>query len=114
MSVRAKLLVIITFVALVPLSFSAYTTLGLHQEALDEKIAEVHVRSAKYGAKIVEANLERMLGGLVPTIESSIRWAELSESEREELERLRQENTRLRMERDFAKKVAAWFAKEQP
>lgn len=39
---------------------------------------------------------------------------ELSESEREELERLRKENVTLRMERDFAKKVAAWFAKEQP
>ena len=39
---------------------------------------------------------------------------DLSESEREELERLRKENARLRMERDFAKKVAAWFAKEQP
>jgi transposase len=39
---------------------------------------------------------------------------ELAETERGELERLRKENTALRMERDFAKKVAAWFAKEQP
>jgi transposase len=39
---------------------------------------------------------------------------ELSETERAELERLRKENTTLRMERDFAKKVAAWFAKQQP
>ena len=39
---------------------------------------------------------------------------ELSENERAELERLREENATLRMERDFAKKVAAWFAKEQP
>jgi transposase len=39
---------------------------------------------------------------------------ELAESEREELERLRKENATLRMERDFAKSVAAWFAKEQP
>src|SRR4051812_6069428 len=39
---------------------------------------------------------------------------ELSEPERAELERLRKENATLRMERDFAKKVAAWFAKEQP
>ena len=38
----------------------------------------------------------------------------MSETERAELERLRKENTILRMERDFAKKVAAWFAKEQP
>ena len=40
--------------------------------------------------------------------------AELSVNERVELERLRKENAVLRMERDFAKKVAAWFAKEQP
>jgi transposase len=39
---------------------------------------------------------------------------DLSETERAELERLRKDNATLRMERDFAKKVAAWFAKEQP
>ena len=39
---------------------------------------------------------------------------ELSETERAELERPRKENATLRMERDFAKKVAAWFAKQQP
>jgi transposase len=39
---------------------------------------------------------------------------ELSETERAELERLRKENVTLRMERDFAKKVVAWFAKQQP
>ena len=44
----------------------------------------------------------------------SDRDEELSETERVELERLRKENALLRMERDFAKKVAAWFAKEQP
>jgi transposase len=38
----------------------------------------------------------------------------LSETERAELERLRKENAVLKMDRDFAKKVAAWFAKEQP
>jgi len=41
-------------------------------------------------------------------------YRDLSETERAELERLRKENATLRMERDFAKKVAAWFAKEQP
>jgi transposase len=39
---------------------------------------------------------------------------DLSETERVELERLRKENAILRMERDFAKKMATWFAKEQP
>ena len=36
----------------------------------------------------------------------------LDENERAELERLRAENRQLRMEADFAKKVAAWFAKD--
>ena len=44
----------------------------------------------------------------------SDRDEELSETERVELERLRKENAVLRMERDFAKKIAAWFATEQP
>jgi transposase len=39
---------------------------------------------------------------------------DLSEPERAELERLRKEIAVVKMERDFAKKVAAWFAKEQP
>jgi len=37
----------------------------------------------------------------------------LNENERAELERLRKEVARLRMEAEFAKKVAAWFAKDQ-
>ncbi len=37
----------------------------------------------------------------------------LSEDERAELERLRTENQRLRMEAEFAKKVATWFAKDE-
>ena len=35
----------------------------------------------------------------------------ISESEREELKRLRKETTQLRMERDFLKKTANYFAK---
>ena len=36
----------------------------------------------------------------------------LTTKEREELGRLRRENTQLKMERDFLKKAAAFFAKE--
>ena len=59
---------------------------------------------------------EMTLGNWVRKAKDSGRGQDqdLSESERAELERLRQENATLRMERDFAKKVAAWFAKEQP
>lgn len=37
----------------------------------------------------------------------------LNTDERAELERLREENRRLKMEAEFAKKVAAWFANDQ-
>ena len=37
----------------------------------------------------------------------------LSEDERAELEELRKENARLRMEVEFAKRVVTWFAKEE-
>lgn len=37
---------------------------------------------------------------------------EISQSEREELRRLRRENERLRQEREILKKAAAFFAKE--
>jgi transposase-like protein len=37
----------------------------------------------------------------------------LDDSERAELERLRAENTELKMQVAFAKKVATWFAKDQ-
>ena len=59
---------------------------------------------------------EMTLGRWVRNAKDSGRPGEedLSETERAELERLRKENAALRMERDFAKKVASWFAKEQP
>jgi transposase len=38
--------------------------------------------------------------------------APLDDSERAELERLRAENTELKMQVEFAKKVATWFAKD--
>jgi signal transduction histidine kinase len=83
MSVRAKLLVIITFVALVPISILAYTILRTHQTALEARLSELQERSAKYGAKIVEADLEKPIKDLEPVVRSSIRWADLNADERE-------------------------------
>ena len=55
---------------------------------------------------------ESSLSGWMKAAEQVERKDALSESEREELKRLRRENERLQMERDFLKKAAAFFAKE--
>ncbi|WP_445183649.1 transposase [Pseudonocardia sp. Cha107L01] len=59
---------------------------------------------------------EMTLGKWVKSARESGRTPDkdLSESERAELIRLRKEIAIVKMERDFAKKVATWFAKEQP
>src|SRR3954465_5917479 len=83
MSVRAKLLVIITFVALVPISILAYTILRTHQSVLEARLSQLPERSARDGAKSVEAALEKPIEDLAPVIRSSIRWADLNADERE-------------------------------
>lgn len=56
---------------------------------------------------------EMTLGRWVKKAKDSSESAErpLDASERAELQRLRAENTELQMQVEFAKKVAAWFAK---
>ena len=51
----------------------------------------------------------------VKKVQPDIETAEkaLTESERDELRRLRTENTKLEMQLDFSKKVSTWFAKGQ-
>jgi transposase len=55
---------------------------------------------------------ESSLSGWMKSAEQAERKDALTESEREELKRLRRDNERLQMERDFLKKAAAFFAKE--
>lgn len=69
------------------------------------------------------AKVARDLGIHESTLHHWVKQAEIDESggsegvlttdEREELRRLRRENRTLEMERDFLKKAAAFFAKEQ-
>lgn len=79
------------------------------------------VKLARQSGKTVHAVARDL--GLIPTVlRRWVRQAEidsgsgppgaLTTQEREELAKLRRENQTLRMERDFLKKTAAWFAKE--
>ncbi len=52
------------------------------------------------------------LYGWIRAAQPSTEEPPLNESERAELTRLRKENERLQMEREFLKKAAAFFAKE--
>jgi transposase len=85
----------------------------------EQKLAAVeHVRST--GKTVYQAAqdldlTETALRRWVAEAERKARPAlegELSVEEREELRRLRRENQRLQLERDFLKKAAAFFAKE--
>ncbi len=80
MTIRLRLVAIIVLVALVPLSVSAWTTLGVHRRALDQKVRALQVRTGEQAAAAAAlpfdgavANLER-LARTVP-------WRELSAAE---------------------------------
>ncbi len=81
MSVAARLLLILLFVALAPLGVSVVTALRSHEHALDASVAELHRKTAEYGARSTTAALDtarRTIGGLTRTIP----WNDLSVDER--------------------------------
>ncbi len=85
------------------------------QEYKDEAV-ELVISSGRPIAEIAR-NLginEGTLANWVNTAKKSGKLKEkpLDTDERAELRELRDENRQLRMERDFLKKAAAWFAKE--
>ncbi|MCP4448727.1 MAG: HAMP domain-containing histidine kinase [Myxococcales bacterium] len=82
MSVRLKLITIILFVALLPVSISAYTMLSVHQESANRRVSDLHQKTAELGAARSQGylgNATRVLGSLV---RDRIDWASLTESER--------------------------------
>ena len=85
------------------------------QEYKDEAV-ELAVSSGRPIAEIARdlGIHEATLGNWVNIAKKSgkLKDKPLETGERAELKELREENRRLRMERDFLKKAAAWFAKE--
>ena len=55
MSIRIKLIIIILFVALVPLAVSSLSALRIHQKALENSIRKLHQRTAKHGASLAQS-----------------------------------------------------------
>ncbi|MBN1605014.1 MAG: HAMP domain-containing histidine kinase [Polyangiaceae bacterium] len=83
MSVRAKLLIIVLFVSLVPLGVSAWTALGIHNRALDHNLARLHEAAAAQEAQRVNAYLQGLQHAIELFATRTISWHELNAAERE-------------------------------
>lgn len=83
MSVRLKLLIIVLFVALVPISVSAWITLRIHQQAFEQNLASLHEVAASQEAQRVATRLKNLQDNLQRLANSTLPWNELSESERQ-------------------------------
>ena len=82
MNVRQKLLVLIAFVAVVPLAVSAFQSLRIHQSALEQAHTELHANSANFSATLVSDRLTAAQAGFGALAQDSVNWASLSEDER--------------------------------
>jgi signal transduction histidine kinase len=80
-SVRAKLVAIILFVALAPLGISAFTALRVHQRAYDEKLDELQRATAAHGAKLAEKWLDDAARGF-KLLAGQVEWPTLTDEER--------------------------------
>ena len=83
MSVRLKLSIIVLFVALVPISISAWITLRIHQQAFERNLASLHELAASQEAQRVGTRLTNLQGNLQRLANSTLPWSELSENERQ-------------------------------
>ncbi len=81
MSVRLKLITIVIFVALLPISISAYTMLNLHQQSFGETLKELHEKTAELGAARSENLMNNATDVLSDLIRERIDWSALNEGE---------------------------------
>jgi signal transduction histidine kinase len=82
-SVRIKLIIIILFVAVVPLTVLALTTLGIHQRAFEANLTELHRRTAEHEATRLQARLDALTRGVQVLATQTIAWPELTPAERD-------------------------------
>ncbi len=82
MSVRLKLMTIVLFVALLPVSISAYSMLSVHSESSNLRLAELHQKNAELGATFSKSYLSNAVSVLESLIRDRIDWAALSSDER--------------------------------
>ena len=82
MKIRARIIIVVVFVAVLPLLVVAWTTLGVHGRALDKQSTEIRTGTASFGSELAQVEVRgaaQALEGLV----SSVDWASLSGDERD-------------------------------
>ncbi|MCG8417781.1 MAG: HAMP domain-containing histidine kinase [Proteobacteria bacterium] len=82
MSVRRKLIVIILFVAIIPLAVSASAALSVHRRAVEYKLAELELGTARHGASVAQRWFDNTEHSLV-AFAGQVPWSELSTQERQ-------------------------------
>src|SRR5947209_8315385 len=83
MSIRSKLIVLVTLCALVPLITSGVFALRIHQRAFDKQIGELHEKTAETGAARVSGLLDSTVRALELLAARTVRWGELEPAERQ-------------------------------
>jgi len=82
MTLRLRLVAIIVLVALVPLSVSAFTTLGVHRRAIDEGVRALQVRTGEQAAAAAQQTFDDAVAN-VERLTRTVPWRELSVAERD-------------------------------
>lgn len=83
MTLKLKLIVIILFVAVVPLTVSAVSSFGVHQVAFDAEVTQNQQNTAIFSAEAGDEYLEHRRSSFEILASQSIDWPSLSAPERE-------------------------------
>jgi signal transduction histidine kinase len=83
MTIRWKLIVLVTLCALVPLITSGVFALRIHQSAFDKQIGELHEKTAETGAARVRGFLDATVRAIELLCAKTIHWGELDGAERQ-------------------------------
>ncbi|MCP4446842.1 MAG: hypothetical protein GY811_16060 [Myxococcales bacterium] len=73
---------IVLFVALVPVSISTYTMLSVHQQSANQRLAELHQKTAELGAAHSQSYVDNAVQVLDGLIRHRVDWPALTEAER--------------------------------
>ena len=83
MSLRFKLLIIVVFVAAVPIAASAWISLNIHRQEIEKTVVELQRATANRQADRLEFCIETFTHGLIRVARDSIDWNALSAEERQ-------------------------------